>query len=427
MVHYIPLLMGIGIPSFREFLQAPFQLLLFQWLLILGVSRLFGLFFQRMHQPAVIGEIIAGIFLGVSGLGALFPRFFELVFPASSFGGLEIISKTGLCIFMFILGMELDFAQLRSRLRTVSIISSTTILIPFLCGLVLAVFILPGFRLPHTQPEAFAVFCGVAMSITAFPVLARIVQARHLNHTPLGQLAMSCAAFADVIAWCLLALVIAYIRAGSLWSGFSTLLLSGFYLLLMFFAVKPWFNKLVIRFREAHYNQYHLLVLSFMILIISALLAEWIGIHLLFGSFIAGMMIPGKEKLHRALADRLEDVSVHLFLPVFFAFNGLRLQLHLLDSVSLWLQTLSIIVIAVASKGISAAWPAYRSGISRGDSIRMGILMNTRGLMEIVVLNIGYELGILSPTLFAMFLIMALVCTLMTNPMMDLCDRLIRR
>ncbi|HOZ52749.1 MAG TPA: cation:proton antiporter, partial [Chitinophagaceae bacterium] len=301
-------------------IQQPICLLLLQILLILVTSRVFGLLFSKFKQPAVIGEIVAGIFLGLSVFGNLFPHLFNFIFPTNSFNNLEVLSKIGLAFFMFIIGMELDLVALRKRAKSAFIISISSILIPLLLGIVLAYYLYTSFSMPNVRFSIFALFMGISLSITAFPVLARIVKARGMQKTELGTLALSAAAIADVIAWCLLAMMIALAKAGDFSIGLFTILSAIGYILTMFFIVRPFINKMIARLRSAHYGDQSIVLLSFILLLSSAFIAEIIGIHMLFGAFLAGVIIPQNEKLKHALTSKLEDVSELFLLPIFFAF-----------------------------------------------------------------------------------------------------------
>ena len=400
--------------------QQPMCLLLFQMLLILLCARLFGRIFVRLRQPAVIGEIVAGIFLGVSVFGTVFPHFFSIVFPPHSFNHLEVLSKIGLAFFMFIIGMELDLQEIKQKAKTVAFISITSIAFPFLSGVLLAYFLYPVFTMPNISFLVFAIFMGISLSITAFPVLARIVKARALHQTPLGNLVLSVAAIADVIAWCLLAIIIAIAKAGNFHVAFFTIIHTLLFILFMFYVVKPFLQRVISKIREAHYSDHNIIALAFIVLLLSAFLAEFIGIHMLFGAFLAGVIIPQNTSLKTALTLKLEDVSIHVLLPIFFAFTGLRLQIGLLNTPELWMFAALIIAVAIIGKFAGSAFPAKLCGMSWSDSLRIGALMNTRGLMELVVLNIGYDLGILSPPLFAILVLMAIVTTIITSPLLDL-------
>jgi Kef-type K+ transport system membrane component KefB len=399
--------------------QHPLSLLLLQIILILLAARLFGWLAGLIGQPAVVGEIVAGICLGPSLLGMFWQSGSTFLFPVDSFKNLQFLSQIGLAFFMFVVGMELDTHKIKNKAHDAVMISHASIVVPFFLGVCLAYYIYPQFAPLHVSFLSFALFMGIAMSITAFPVLARIVQERKLSGTPLGLLAITCAAADDVTAWCILAVVITIVKAGSLWSAALTLVLALIFLGAMLYVLKPWLAKKIQRLNVAG-KQKSIVALAFMVLLCSAWLAEVIGIHALFGAFLAGVIMPAEVSVQKLLTDKLEDVSVLLLLPIFFAFTGLRTQIGLLGQGHLWAVFGMIMLVAVAGKLGGSAVTARLMGQSWTDSLAIGALMNTRGLMELVVLNIGYDLGILSPEIFAMMVLMALGTTFMTGPLLDI-------
>jgi Kef-type K+ transport system membrane component KefB len=402
--------------------QHPLSLLLLQIILILLVARLFGWLAGLVRQPAVVGEILAGICLGPSLFGMLLPGASAFVFPVESFKSLQFLSQIGLAFFMFVVGMELDTHKIKNKAHDAVMISHASIVVPFFLGVWLAYYIYAQFAPANVSFLSFALFMGIAMSITAFPVLARIVQERKLSSTPLGLLAITCAAADDVTAWCILAVVITIVKAGTLWSAALTLGLALIFLGGMLYILKPWLAKKIGKLQAAN-RQKSIVALAFMVLLFSAWAAEVIGIHALFGAFLAGVIIPAEASVQRLLTDKLEDVSVLLLLPIFFVFTGLRTQIGLLGQGHLWAVFGLIMLVAVAGKLGGSAAAAKLMGQSWTDALAIGALMNTRGLMELVVLNIGYDLGILSPEIFAMLVLMALCTTFMTGPLLDIVKR----
>ena len=404
-------------------IQNPLALLLLQIILILIAARIFGWLAGRIGQPAVVGEIVAGICLGPSLLGWIFHNTSAFIFPTDSFKNLQFLSQIGLAFFMFVVGMELDTHKVKNKAHDAVMISHASIVIPFFLGVWLAYYIYPQFSPANISFLSFALFMGISMSITAFPVLARIVQERKLSGTPLGSLAITCAAADDVTAWCILAVVITIVKAGSLWSAALTLMLALAFVSAMLYLIKPWiakaFHQMAIKGKEKS-----IVALAFLMLLFSAWAAEVIGIHALFGAFLAGVIMPSEVAVQKLLTDKLEDVSVLLLLPIFFAFTGLRTQIGLLDQGHLWAVFGMIMLVAVAGKLGGSAATAKLMGQSWTDSLAIGALMNTRGLMELIVLNIGYDLGILSPEIFAMMVLMALGTTFMTGPLLDLVKRI---
>lgn len=406
--------------SFHHSLTHPSAILLLQIITIIVIARAFGFLFNKIGQPAVIGEIVAGIVLGPSLLGLLFPEISQFLFPATSLGNLNFLSQIGLILFMFVVGIELDVKLIRKQAQDAVIISHASIIIPYTLGMALAYFLYVQFAPPDISFLSFALFLGIAMSITAFPVLARVVQERNLTKTKLGALAITCAAADDVTAWCILAAVIAIVKAGTFVSSLYTIALATGYVLLMLKIVKPFLNRLGSIYEGREMFSRSLMAFVFMILLASAYTTEVIGIHALFGAFLAGVIMPDNFNFRKIVTDKIEDVSIVLLLPLFFVFTGLRTQIGLLNSASLWLICGVVILVAVLGKFGGSAFAAKIVGQSWKDSLSIGALMNTRGLMELVVLNIGYDLGILSPQVFAMLVIMAVVTTFMTGPALDL-------
>ena len=399
--------------------KSPLGLLLLQIITILLVSKLFGLAIAKIGQPSVVGEMIAGIFLGPSLMGLVFPQFSQFLFPKDSLATLQFLSQIGLAFFMFIIGMELDSSKLKNKAQSALVISHASIIFPYFLGVLSAYFLYQKFAPANVGFTAFALFMGIAISITAFPVLARILQERGLTKTSLGAIVITCAAFDDVTAWCILATVVAIAKAGSLISALFTIMLTFLFVFAMLFVVRPWINKLSSNYVNSKKIHKTFVVIVFLILLLSAYITETIGIHALFGAFLAGVIMPNKLNIKELLKDKIEDVSILMLLPIFFVYTGLRTQIGLLNDGHLWLTCGIIIFIAVFGKFGGSAFTAKLMGHSWKDSFSIGALMNTRGLMELIVLNIGYDLGILSPTLFAIMVLMALSTTLMTGPILD--------
>jgi Kef-type K+ transport system membrane component KefB len=403
----------------REGMQDPLSIFLLQVLVILSFARLLGWLMGKLGQPSVVGEIVAGILLGPSLLGWLAPDFFLFLFAPASLGNLNLISQLGLVLFMFIVGMELDLRLLRRSALDVVLISQSSIVLPYVLGIVLAWFLYQNYAPAGVGFMPFALFIGIAMSITAFPVLARIAQERGLTKTPLGNLALSAAAINDAMAWCILAALIALVRSGPAHSVLLSIGLAVVYVLFMFYLVKPLLERLAQRFFTYETMNRSVLAVLFALLLLSAFLTQIIGIHALFGAFVVGAIIPPNEDFRHVLINKMEDLTVILLLPLFFVFTGLRTQIGLLNSVELWQVCGLIILLAVLGKFIGSVVPARLMGQSWHDALALGALMNARGLMELVVLNIGFDLGILSPEMFAMMVLMALATTFMTGPVLN--------
>jgi Kef-type K+ transport system membrane component KefB len=400
-------------------LQHPLAILLAQIITIIIIARLLGWVCKKIGQPSVIGEIIAGIILGPSLIGMYFPEFSAALFPAKSLGNLQFLSQIGLILFMFIVGMELDLKVLRNKAHEAVVISHASIIIPFALGMGLAFFIYQSFAPEGIQFLSFALFLGIAMSITAFPVLARIVQERGIHKTRLGTVVITCAAADDITAWCILAAVIAIVKAGSFISAFYIIGLAFVYVLTMIFIIRPFLKRV----GELHATRENLskpiVAIFLLILLLSSYATEVIGIHALFGAFMAGAVMPENIRFRNIFIEKVEDVALVLLLPLFFVFTGLRTQIGLLNDPFLWKITGLIILVAVAGKFIGSALAAKFVGQNWKNSLTIGALMNTRGLMELVVLNIGYDLGVLTPEVFTMMVIMALLTTFMTGPALD--------
>ncbi len=402
--------------SFHHNFSNPLAILILQIISIILVARIMSLLFRRLGQPSVIGEIIAGIVLGPSLLGLYFPEYSSVLFPVESLGNLHFLSQVGLILFMFVIGMELDIKVLRNKANDAVVISHASIVIPYTLGMALAYYLYSEFAPASIPFLSFGLFMGIAMSITAFPVLARIIQERGLTRTRLGTIAITSAAADDITAWCLLAAVIAIVKAGSFVSALFTIGFSVVYVLFMVFLLGPFLKRLGSIYSNKETISKGIVGLVFVILLSSAYATEVIGIHALFGAFLAGVIMPQNLNFRKILIEKIEDVSLVLLLPLFFVFTGLRTQIGLLNSSHLWYVCGIVIVVAVAGKFLGSAIAARIIGQSWRDSLSIGALMNTRGLMELIVLNIGYDLGILGPEIFAMMVIMALVTTFMTGP-----------
>lgn len=408
-----------------ENLQDPLPRLFVQLILIILAARLCGALAGMVRQPAVVGEMIAGILLGPSLLGWAWPDCFHFVFPANSLGSLRLFSQIGVCLFMFVVGMELELPQLKQQARTAVLVSQASILIPFLLGMACALYLFPAFAGPATTFPAFALFIGVSMSITAFPVLARILAERGLTKSPLGVTALICAAMNDVSAWCILALVVAIAKARSMASAEFSIALVVLFVVVMLWWVKPRLPRWLDRMAPAGIlpgNGVMAGVVAFVFA--SALATDVMGIHALFGSFLAGVVMPARNGFREFLRLRLEHFSSVFLLPLFFAFVGLRTQVGLLSDTNGWLICAGLIAIATLGKLGGAMFTARLTGVSWVDSFALGALMNTRGLVELIALNIGYDLGILSPRIFTMLVIMALVTTCMTGPLLTFSEYL---
>jgi Kef-type K+ transport system membrane component KefB len=415
------------VTSFVHNLQHPLAILLAQIVTIVFTARILGWVCKKIGQPTVIGEIVAGIVLGPSLVGMYLPGFSSALFPAESMNNLQFLSQVGLILFMFMVGMELDLKTLKNRAHEAVVISHASIIFPFALGIGLAYFIYQSFAPQGVQFLSFGLFIGIAMSITAFPVLARIVHERGIHKTRLGAIVITCAAVDDITAWCILAAVIAIVKAGSFVSSLYTIAIAVGYVLVMVQIVRPFLKRVGELYPTRENMSKQVVAIFFLTLILSAYATEVIGIHALFGAFMAGTIMPESTRIRNILTEKIEDVALVLLLPLFFVFTGLRTQIGLLNDLYLWQITGLVVLVAVVGKFLGSALAAKFVRQSWRDSLSIGALMNTRGLMELVVLNIGYDLGILTPEIFSMMVIMALVTTFMTGPALDVIQRLFKQ
>lgn len=409
--------------TLKEDVRAPFSVLLLQIIVIVAMSRLVAVSIRRTGQPAVIGEMIAGILLGPSVLGALYPQAMTYLFPPQSLGTLTLLSQLGVIVFMFVVGMGVEVEHLRSKAHAVVLVSHASILAPMFLGAVLSIFIYPATAPAGISFSASALFMSVAMSITAFPVLARILEERGLSKTYLGHTAIACAAVDDATAWCLLAVIIAIVKAEGLGGAALGIVAAALFIGVMLFIIKPLAERFFGHDDEGGTPAGKSFPAALLLLFVCALFTEAIGIHALFGAFLAGVVMPAHTTLRKLLTERLGGFTSGLLLPIFFAFTGLRTQITLLNGWWDWTMCAGIILVAITGKLCGSMLAARWSGMSWHESASLGVLMNTRGLIELVVLNIGFDLGILSPRLFSMLVVMALVTTFMTGPLFSLLSR----
>jgi len=389
---------------------------------VIATARAMGSIFRNLGQPQVVGEILAGIVLGPSLLGRLAPGAEGYLFPATVGPALNIIAQVGVILYMFLVGLELDPALLRKRGHTTVAISHASIVAPFLLGATIALYLYPRLSTRDVPFTCFSLFLGVSMSVTAFPVLARILTDRGIHKTRMGAIALTCAAVDDVTAWCMLAFVVGVARAQAA-GAVATIAMALGFVALMIVVVRPAMVRLSLVYGNRGRLTQGVMASIFIALLISASATELIGIHAVFGAFALGAVIPHDSGMARELTDRLEDIVIVLLLPAFFAYTGLRTQIGLVSGYEQWMMCALIVVVASAGKFGGSVVAARITGLNWRDSSALGVLMNTRGLMELIVLNIGLEMNVISPTLFAMLVIMALVTTFATTPILHLITR----
>lgn len=399
------------------------KLLVIQICVILVASYSVGWLLGRFRQPQVVGEMVAGVMLGPSLLGWLAPDFFAALFPPSSLGALSVLSQIGLLLFMFMVGLELDTRILRKLGHVAIVISHTSIIVPFALGALLALFLFPRIANEGLPFTGFVLFMGAAMSVTAFPVLARILDERNLMGTKLGTLTIACAAVDDVTAWCLLAVIIAIVKSElnhlPLWQMLPGVLL---YLGVMLYVLRPLMRRVVSQQGDAKKND-KLIAVLLVCMLVSSWATEWLGIHALFGAFFAGVIVPKENGFTEDVRKRLQLPVVVLLIPLFFAFTGLRTSLGLISGSAMILYCVLVFIVAIVGKFGGSAVAARVMGTPWREAASIGILMNTRGLIELVILNIGLDIGVLNQSMFSIMVVMAVGTTLMTTPILSLISR----
>ena len=396
--------------------------LLSQISVILILSRLVGWGLRTLHQPQVMGEIVAGILLGPSLLGWLAPDVSVALFPADSLGPLNMLGQIGVILFIFLVGLKLDLANVWVRGRAVLVIASTSMAVPLILGTGLAMYLYPSLSDTGVTPTVFTLFIGVAMGVTALPVLARILEESRLSETPIGTVTLATAALKDVTAWCLLAGVMALNTHTAVPGALVlTLIATGLFVFVMLSLVPRVFHFLEVRYRHSRRFTDAMLALILLTLVGSAWMTEWFGVHALFGAFLAGVALPKGSDLVSEVPAKLEGVTTVILLPIFFASTGLRTNVGLIYGTDLWIYFGLILLVAVVGMWGGTTLAARCTGMSWAESTTIGILMNTRGLMEIVILTIGRDMGVISSTVFAMMLLMTLATTCMTAPLLRWC------
>ena len=385
-------------------------------LCIILVAQICGRIFSYLQQPAVMGEIISGLLLGPSLLGRFLPEVQKTLIPDNAVPFIGLFAQVGVVLYMFVIGLELNFSAVKKSGRSILVISYSSMILPFLLGLGFVYFMFTKIAEPNVNYTGFSLFFAVSMSITAFPVLARILDDSHLRKTKLGELALSCAAVDDATAWCFLAMAVSIVKSGGT-GAFYPILWTALFVLLMLFAVRPLLQKLVQGIERWKVSMQTCLTLLLTGALVSAVITESIGIHAIFGAFVFGAIVPHDSKIAIAAIERLQDFVKVLFLPAFFAFTGMRTQVSLLSGWNDWLLCFAIIALATFGKFAGSYLAARAVGQEAKHAGALGALLNSRGLVELIVLNIGLDLGIISPRLFTMLVIMAIITTLMTTPL----------
>ncbi|MFJ9646055.1 cation:proton antiporter [Streptomyces sp. NPDC101206] len=387
-----------------------------------------GAVVRRLGQPAVVGEILVGIALGPSLLGWLWPEGSRWLLPGEVLPYLGVLGNLGLLVFMFLVGLELDPGLLRGRGPAVVAVSQASLWVPLGLGTLLALAMYGSFAPEGVGRPEFVLFVAVALSVTAFPVLARILADQGLQGTPVGAVAMACAAVADVVAWCLLAVVVATAGAagegagagagtGSGWGVAGTAVLAGVFLAVMWWGVRPLLDRAVDRWGGSCPARGAVVgVCSGLCL--AAYTTQVVGVHALFGAFVFGAVLP-RVGVVEAAAERMREFAVPVLLPLFFVGSGLRTDVGLVVGGGAWWWALAVLVVAVAGKWGAGAGAARLAGMPAWDAVMLGALMNCRGVTELVVLNVGLGLGVIGGELFTMLVLMALVTTGVTGPVVQ--------
>ena len=394
------------------------------WLLLsvavlVACARIAGVAARWIGQPQVVGEMAMGIALGPSLLGWIAPDLSATLFPPANHAHLNTLSQLGLLLFMFLVGLEFDLTRLRRLGHTAVLASHASITLPMLLGVVLALYLYPRLSSADVAFHEFALFMGTAMSVTAFPVLARILRERRLHETTLGTVAIACAAVDDVTAWCLLAGIVALVRAAEQAISVPWMLMGLAAFVLVVAVLRRWgLGVFLASFRRRGQLTEDTIAVLLTVVMGASVITEWLGLHVLFGAFFVGVMLPKTEAFVEAVTSRFELISTTLLLPIFFAYTGLRTEIGLVTGMEMWIYCGVILALAIIGKLFGSACAAWVSGLAGRDALALGVLMNTRGLMELVVLNLGLDLGIISPAVFSMLVLMALVTTFMTTPLL---------
>ncbi len=392
---------------------------LLQLLCIIAGARLCGGLARQLGQPRVVGEIVGGLVLGPSLFGRLFPAQFEFVFHSTSPLPLLILSQIGLTLLMFQIGLEFDFSHLRERQNRNAMvaISAAGIALPFALGWWLG-DVSHATLAPDIQPLGYRLFLAVALSITAIPILGRIMMELGISRTRLGVIAITAAALDDVTGWSLLALVSALTMAQ--FSGpafFTKVALLGVYFVVSLLVLRPALHWLVRKFppRDGQLS-HNLMAFILGIIFVSGLITYALGVFVIFGGFIIGVLLHDRTEFVEAWKKSVAQFVTVFFLPIFFTFTGLRTNVNALDTAALWGWCALVIGAATFGKFVGCSLAARWNGLSWPESGCIGIMMNTRALMELVVVNVGFELGVIPANVFTMLVLMAIFSTVVTSP-----------
>jgi Kef-type K+ transport system membrane component KefB len=394
--------------------------LVLQLTVILAVCRIAGSLFRKFGQPRVVGEMFAGILLGPSLLGWVAPGISAYLFPPASLGFLNALAQIGVVVFMFLVGLGINPAELKKHGHAAVLTSHVSITAPFVLAAILALYLYPRLSDDSVSFTSFALFMGSAMSVTAFPVLARILIERGLLKSRLGTVAIASAAVDDVTGWCILAYIVALSRVAhsgtSIWTTIGGIVL---FALIMIYGVKNFLVGMEVSYHKWGGLSENRLAVMLLLLFGSALCTEWLGLHLLFGAFMMGAIMPKGEKFVNYVLERFETITVTLLLPLFFAFTGLRTNIGLVKGQEMWMYCGLIVLVATAGKLGGSTLASWLTGMPVREAAGLGTLMNTRGLMELVILDIGLDIKVISPALFSMMVVMALVTTFMATPLLS--------
>ncbi len=399
-------------------LDTPLHKFLLQVFVVLAVAKIAGRCVRRIHQPAVIGEMLAGILLGPSLFGLLMPSVHGWLFPKGGMSSLGHVSQLGVLIFMFTAGAEWDMSRLRDKFKTTVLISQSGMLVPFVLGLGLASLLYANYAPPGVSQFDFSLFIGISLCVTAFPVLLSIIDDRGYKGSQIATVAIACAAIADASAWALLGIIIAIVQSQSIASAIAC---AGTALVYAWLLIVPG-RRFIAKQSMNEKNYPRWLVVLVMGVLFSAMFTELIGLHLLFGAFLAGIAVSSNQVLRNIIEEKIEPFVGALLLPLFFAQTGLNTRIDTLSGQE-WLLCLFIICLATLGKLGATSMSARISGLLKPDAWRLGVLMNTRGLMELIVLAIGLQLGLISQSLYAILVIVAIATTMMTGPLLGVIDR----